>query len=111
MSTVAIVAPTDPQLAMIERLCAEQGWQPPEAVHSKAEASEIISAMLASTYDPDLTATYGNRYGGMAYAMAWRIGELNDEDLRGRSPEERFAQVLAWVRKAQLPSVSGEVER
>lgn len=49
---MAIVAPTDPQLAMIARLCAEQGWQPPEAVHSKAEASEIISAMLASTYDP-----------------------------------------------------------
>lgn len=47
-----IEAPSDAQLALIARLCREQGWELPEAVASKAEASEIISAMLASTYDP-----------------------------------------------------------
>ena len=48
-----IEAPSDAQLALIDRLCREQGWQHPGAVYSKAEASEIIGAMFASTYRPE----------------------------------------------------------
>lgn len=45
-----IEAPTDAQLSYIAALCRDQGWQPPGAVYSKAEASEIIRAMKAATY-------------------------------------------------------------
>lgn len=54
-SAVALscVAPTDAQLAYIKSLCDAQGWQHPDAIASKAEASEIIDAMRASTYNPE----------------------------------------------------------
>ena len=52
-ATESIVAPTDAQLAYIASLCRERGWPPPEAVHSKREASAIIEAIRASTYRPD----------------------------------------------------------
>ena len=50
MTLTHIEAPTDAQLALIRRLVREQGWQAPDAVASKLEASEIISAMLDLTY-------------------------------------------------------------
>lgn len=71
------------------------------------ESRASVMAELELATDPeddcgaDHTACIGAKHGRMAYAMAWRIAELNDEDLRGRSPEKRFQQVLAWVRKAQ----------
>jgi hypothetical protein len=71
------------------------------------ESRDVVLAELERVSDPeeeyvaDVTASLGTKYGNMAYSMAWRIAELNDEDLRGRSPEERFDQVLRWVRKAQ----------
>lgn len=54
-----IEAPTDAQLAYIASLCREQGLEPPGAVYSKAEASEIIGAMRASTYRADDYAAPG----------------------------------------------------
>lgn len=68
---------------------------------------DTVLAEMERASDPeeyfaaDVTATYGQNYGRMAYAMAWRIAELNDEDCRGASPEARYEHVLAWVRKAQ----------
>ena len=50
MSPLTIEAPTDPQLYLIAKLCREQGWQYPDAVCSKTEASEIIDAMRNCTY-------------------------------------------------------------
>lgn len=51
--TLTILAPTDAQLTYIRSLCDTQGWQHPDAVTSKAEATEIIDAMKASTYNPE----------------------------------------------------------
>jgi len=71
------------------------------------ESRDDVLAELERVSDPeeeyvaDVTASMGKRYGGMAYAMAWRIAELNDEDCRGMEPERRFEYVLGWVRKAQ----------
>ena len=48
-----IVAPTDAQLGYIASLCREHAIPPPEAIHSKAEASEIIAAMREGRYDPE----------------------------------------------------------
>jgi hypothetical protein len=53
MSPLTILAPTDPQLAFIRKLCAEQGWQFPDAIASMAEAGRIIDEMKASTYRPE----------------------------------------------------------
>jgi hypothetical protein len=47
---MTILAPTDPQLAFIRKLCEEQGWQFPDAVASKDEAGRIIDEMRACTY-------------------------------------------------------------
>lgn len=55
----------------------------------------------------DQTALVGAKHGRMAYAMAWRIAELNDEDCRGATPEARYSYVLAFVRKARGPSGPG----
>lgn len=48
-----VEAPSDAQLDFIAQLCRERGWTPPGAVYSKAEASEILGGMLASTYRAD----------------------------------------------------------
>lgn len=81
-------------------------------LHNRCAAGESRAAVMADLeqidrsvwddagYASDVTASTGKRYGRMAYAMAWRIAELNDEDFRGVSPEERFTRVLAWVRQA-----------
>lgn len=50
----------------------------------------------------DVTACLGAKHGNMAYAMAWQIAYLNDEEVYHlASPEERFQTVLAWVRRAR----------
>lgn len=79
------------------------------------EDRDAVLAELERRSDPeegyvaDQTATVGSKYGGMAYSMAWRIAELNDEDCRNATPERRYEYVLDWVRKAQLhPPLSGE---
>lgn len=50
MSPLSIQAPTDAQLDYIAKLVQDRGWQPPDAVASKQEASEIIEGMLHGTY-------------------------------------------------------------
>jgi hypothetical protein len=47
-----VEAPTDAQLEYINDLCAERGIPLPDAIHSKTEASEIISSIRTRTYDP-----------------------------------------------------------
>jgi hypothetical protein len=51
--TLTIFAPTDSQLAYIRSLCDTQGWQHPDAIASKEEASRIIDEMRSSTYRPE----------------------------------------------------------
>jgi hypothetical protein len=58
-----------------------------------------------SGYDPDPedaweTAAAG-RAAGMGYTVAWHLAYLNDEQFAGATPEERYEQMLAWVRRAQ----------
>lgn len=45
-----IEAPSDAQLRYIRGLCDEYGWQHPDAVASKVEASAIIAAMKDGSY-------------------------------------------------------------
>lgn len=77
---------------------------------AEGEDREAVLAALEEVgeddYCADQTASIGSKYGKMAYAMAWRIAELNDEDWGGDTPEARFQGVLAWVRKAQLPTAA-----
>lgn len=78
---------------------------------NRCAAGEDRAAVLAElerATDPDdnyladdVTASYGAKHGRMAYAMAWRIAELNDEDCRNLTPEGRYEYVLSWVRKAR----------
>ena len=81
----------------------------------RCAAGESRAAVLAELerlsdpegdYAADVTASLGRKYGRMAYAMAWRIAELNDEDCRGATPEWRYEYVLNWVRKAQGAAVA-----
>jgi hypothetical protein len=52
VTPLSIQAPTDAQLDYIRVLCETRGWPAPAAVHSKQEASEIISGIQAGTYEP-----------------------------------------------------------
>jgi hypothetical protein len=45
-----VEAPSDAQLRFIRGLCSEYGWQHPDAVASKHEASAIIAAMRDGSY-------------------------------------------------------------
>lgn len=72
------------------------------------EDRAVVLAEMERLTDPedcwdasDVTAIVGQRHGRMAYAMAWRIAELNDEDCRNMTPEQRYEYVLGWVRKAR----------
>ena len=52
MSTDTITAPTDAQLSYIADLCEKRGIPYPQAIFSSREASEIITAIRTSSYDP-----------------------------------------------------------
>lgn len=49
---LTIEAPTDAQLLTIHAMLAERDLPRPDAVASKAEASEIIRAISHNVYDP-----------------------------------------------------------
>ena len=51
MTAEAIVAPTDAQLALIEKLCRERDYDVPQAVYSTRDASNCITEMLGGTYN------------------------------------------------------------
>lgn len=38
---------------------------------------------------------------GLAWSVAWHLAYLNDEQMGGLAPEERYRKMLAWVRRAQ----------
>jgi hypothetical protein len=59
-----IEAPSDAQIRYIRGLCDEHGHEFPEAVFSKAEASEIIAAILHRQYDPAFYALGAPTYYG-----------------------------------------------
>ncbi len=50
------------------------------------------------------TALVGKRF-GMTYTLAWTIGEQNDEEMAGLTPENRYEAMLRWIdeRMAQFP--------
>jgi hypothetical protein len=62
MSDLRIEAPTDSQLEFVAKLCGERGWSSPLAIHSKQEASEIITGILEGTYQPERYVPSGRRY-------------------------------------------------
>lgn len=38
---------------------------------------------------------------GLAWSVAWHMAYLNDEQMGSLAPEDRYEQMLAWVRRAQ----------
>lgn len=77
---------------------------------AKAEGVTIAQAVAALTpdhndpwggdEDPWETAEAG-RAAGLTYSVAWHLAYLNDEKWGGTTPEKRYEQMLAWVRRAQ----------
>lgn len=63
--------PSDLQLLTINRMVVDRDLEPPEAVASKSEASEIITSIADGSYDP---ARYAVRH---AYALL----DTADEDV------------------------------
>lgn len=52
------------------------------------------------TEDAHDTAEAG-RAEGLAWSVAWHLAYLNDKQMSGLAPEERYQKMLAWVRRAQ----------
>lgn len=46
------------------------------------------------------TAQEGTAF-GLRWTVAWHLAYLNDEKFYNLSPEQRYQEVLAWVRRAQ----------
>jgi hypothetical protein len=76
VSPLSIQAPTDAQLDYIRVLCETRGWPAPAAVHSKQEASEIIDAIQAGTYESGQHEPAGRNY-----VPADLLPEYDDDDL------------------------------
>lgn len=53
-------------------------------------------------YGGMVTAETGKK-AGLTYTLAWRIGQLNDDDFGRCTPEQRYDNVLDWVRRQILP--------
>lgn len=59
----------------------------------------------ARNYEPDyddseqgdVTRELAQKYGGANHYVAWSLVELNDEQFKDATPEERYTRVLAWV--------------
>lgn len=45
------------------------------------------------------TAEVGADECGLTYTLAWVLAEMNDYEFMGKSPEERYTALLAWVRQ------------
>jgi hypothetical protein len=56
VSPLLVEAPSDAQLLTIRHMLAERGLEPPDVIARKREASEIIGAIQAGTYNPELYA-------------------------------------------------------
>lgn len=67
---------------------------------ARGAAPDVVLEELEQYEGADDTASLG-RAEGLAYSVAWRLGELNDVDFADCSPELRYERVLAWVRRAQ----------
>jgi hypothetical protein len=56
-------------------------------------------------YEPEAEEVYetaeAGKAAGLSHSVAWHLAFLNDETLGGRTPEERYEKMLAWVRRAQ----------
>lgn len=48
--------------------------------------------------DPWHHTTEAGVKAGLTKVMAWTLGEMNDESLAGLTPEQRYVDVLKWVR-------------
>lgn len=46
------------------------------------------------------TAEAGQKV-GLTFTVAWHLAWLNDDQFRSATPEDRYTQMLAWVRRAQ----------
>jgi hypothetical protein len=71
--------------------CAGKGWQD--------------RSCYCRTYEPDIeegweTADAGAAE-GLTWSVAYHLAYLNDEKFRDASPEERYGQMLVWLRRAQ----------
>jgi hypothetical protein len=74
-----------------EGLCGGTHWgnHPCSCQHYEPDYSE----------DATETADAGARE-GLAYTVAWHLAYLNDEKFRDATPEQRYEQMLGWVRRA-----------
>lgn len=71
------------------------GWNPIKYVPCSCRGFDIDD----SGFDAHDTAWLAKEEAGLTFALAWRLVYLNDEELSLCTDEERYAGVLAWVRK------------
>ena len=63
------------------------------------------SACSCDEYEQDTEEAFetaeAGKAEGLAWSVAWHLAYLNDEQMGGLTPEERYDKMLAWVRRAQ----------
>jgi hypothetical protein len=77
-------------------------WQQQQAAPDKDRAA-IVKELEAEHYDEDESLRWTARAGqeaGLAWSLAWDIASTNDYHFgRAHTPEQRWEDMLAWVRK------------
>lgn len=73
---------------------------------AKQEGLDMAAAMAAMPHgQPDDESIFetaeAGRNAGLTWAVAWHMAYLNDETFSDATPEGRYEQILAWVRRAQ----------
>ncbi len=75
---------------LLRKRVLELGETPEEAMRALPSAADIEDKFL------DTTAGLGVQ-AGLAYPVAWILGDKNDESFGSCTPEERYDRFLAWL--------------
>jgi hypothetical protein len=62
-----------------------------------AQAFESLPTMFHEDGDGPWETALEGQHAGLTYQMAWRLGQMNDEDFQSCTPEERWEKFVAWI--------------
>lgn len=93
----------------------EDNWHGPPEIFDPAirairpmteQEIELREAELEAESDPWYHTTEAGVKAGLTKVMAWTLGEMNDESFAGMTPEQRYTEVLKWVRSKLIEWVA-----
>lgn len=102
--TEAVHRPGEPCPSCLANL--ERWWAEPRNETNPHWAPRVCREFVPAEWHSEdgalVTAQLGRDI-GLTFTLAWHLAYMNDEEFGSLTPEQRYTQVLAWVRRAQRP--------